>query len=175
MSCFLISRQEFAKAGAVLGAFTEIQNSYKEPVLYRYNFEAKRMYNSDDVIKEILSLYDINLKSICDSWEEDESYFQDSWGLAYDEILQYKNYIKSLNLKRHSDIKYRNKLVNILFGVHKFFNSVSYQIDDLALNKEANKIINQYNSYILEIISYLDHINVDTDVDSWGNFDIYFD
>ena len=166
MSCYVILKNEYAKAAAVFGAFTEIEK-YHEPLLYRYNFENQRMYNFYDVLNDFMELYKINYESVCESWrkttiDQDES-------IDRKLCLQYKDYVKKLwTYKRHTDIKYHSEIKNIFYDLYKFFRSVLYQIDNKELREKASKIIGLYNGYLLEFLIQLDSY----ESDSWGEFNI---
>ena len=166
MSCYVILKNEYAKAAAVFGAFTEIEK-YHEPLLYKYNFEKQRMYNFDDVMDDFMKLYELNYQSVCGSW----NLFTIDQDAEIDTktVLKYKDYIKKMwNYGRHTNINNITTIKNIFFDLYKFFRSVLYQIDNDEMNKQASKIIGTYNGYILDFLSQLDCI----ESDSWGEFNI---
>lgn len=167
MSCYVINKQDYAKVGATLGAFTEIQSYYREPILYKYNFEKGKLSDWQDIQKDILKLFDINLKSVSESWNED---LKDTEEIDQTECIKYKEYIKKLWRKRQMDIRYQTEFDKVMFSIYQFFRSVSYQIDNRELNEQANNIIGKYSNYLLEIMRESKHIENDTSC--WGAFEL---
>ena len=159
MSSFVISKQAYARVGALFGAFTEIKNNYMEPVLYKYNFEKKDLCNWLDIVIDFTKLYKINLKSFNISYKEN---IKDIEIIDFEECKKYKDYMISIYKKP--------QIEELIFDIHNFLHSVSYQIDDEECNEQAQMIIGRYEKYLLDILKYTKHI--ENNIDCWGNFEL---
>ena len=167
MSSFIINKQDYARVGALFGAFTEIQESHREPILYKYNFEKGRLCDWQDIVKDFTELYKLNLESVNLQYEEN---YEDDETIDFEECLKYKEYMKSLYKKAQLDITKRDKVEELIFNIYHFFRSVNYQIEDEECSIKAKLIIGIYQGYMLEILKNLNHI--EPSIECWGSFEL---
>lgn len=158
MSSFVISKSEYVKVGAFIGAFTEIRRR-GDTLLYLYNVEEGRLYNSVDVINEMISIYKMNVDSVNEQYNESSDY--DESDSNQFEIAKYMAYAKKV-------LNDENKLESAIANIHQFFRSVNYQIENEELNEKAKKIMSKYECALVGIL--METKGVETD--SWGDFNI---
>ena len=160
MSSFIIDVEEYVKAGAFLGAFTEIKNYYREPVIYKYNFEKGCLSNYNDVVKDFIELYKLNVKSFNDQYNESNR--------LNVKVEDYTNLI-SQYVARAKQIAHNKELLSqTIFNLHKFFRSVNYQIEEDNCSRKANKIMGEYRNYMFEILNLVEQ----KESECWGEFEI---
>lgn len=167
MSSFAINKQDYARVGALFGAFTEIQDSHREPMLYKYNFEKGRLCDWQDIVKDFTELYKINLESVNLQYEDN---CEDTETINFEECLKYKEYMKKLYKKARIDIREQKKVEELIFNIYHFFRSVNYQIDDKDCSIKAQLILGRYQGYLLEILKNLKYI--EPSIECWGSFEL---
>lgn len=64
MSSFVISKQEYIKAGGFFAGLAEQLNYYREPVIYWWDSAKGALLNAEDYYKAFASLYEMNARSV---------------------------------------------------------------------------------------------------------------
>ena len=158
MSSFIIDKNEYVKVGAFIGAFTEMR--YRGDLLiYLYNEQTNKLYTANDVINEMVNIYQLNVASVNEQYGEDNEY--DDEKLDRMLVAKYMGYAKKI-------LYDENKLEIAIANVHKFFRSVNYQIENEELNARAKEIMQKYECALLDVFMEIKGIPTD----SWGSFDI---
>lgn len=171
MSCFTINKQDYARVGALFGAFTEIQDRHREPMLYKYNFQKGRLCDWKDIVEDFTELYKINLESVNDNYDESN---EDTETINFEECLKYKDYMRKLYMTAHHfDTTKRKEFKDLIFNIYHFFRSVNYQIDNQECSERAQVILGRYEGYLLEILKNMDCI--EPSIDCWGAFELAFE
>lgn len=158
MSSFIIDRSEFVKAGAYLGAFTEMKAN-SEPILYKYLEKENRLANAEDIVEIFLKLYNCNVESVNEQYNETNATSLPEVN-ANDKLV-----IQSI---KHKIYTYGAKTkIHGLLGLQKFLRSVNYQID-YDEKGIARDLINKICADILQVIYYYS----DYDSTDWGEFNL---
>ena len=158
MSSFIINKNEYVKVGAFIGAFTEMRNR-GDLLIYLYNQEKNRLYTADDVINEMVSIYEMNVDSVNEQYGDHTEY--DDEEIDRMVVAKYMGYAKKI---LHDEKELENAIANI----HQFFRSVNYQIENEKLNAQAKEIMQKYECALLGVL--IEAKGIPTD--SWGSFDI---
>ena len=158
MSSFIIDKNEYVKVGAFIGAFTEMR--YRGDLLiYLYNEKTNKLYTANDVINEMISIYEMNVDSVNEQYGDHTEY--DTEEIDRMVVAKYMGYAKKI-------LYDENKLEIAIANVHKFFRSVNYQIENEELNARAKEIMQKYECALLDVFMEIKGIPTD----SWGSFDI---
>ena len=64
MSSFVISKQEYIKAGGFFAGLAEQKNYYREPVIYWWDSTKGGLLDAEDYYKAFASLYEMNARSV---------------------------------------------------------------------------------------------------------------
>ena len=158
MSSYLINKDDYVRVAGVIAGIGTSKNWYKENYIYRYNHEEKRVYEALDFYHDIMKLYELNYLDMGYKTMPDENAYQIEYSKAFKygkEIVEFK----------------RSELTNLIRNIHKFFQSVNYQIDNRELNKQANEIMNSYLVALYNIKNNFE-TNYDSNIEYWGEFKI---
>lgn len=158
MSSFIIDKNEYVKVGAFIGAFTEIRNR-GDLLIYLYNEKASRLYTANDVINEMVNVYQLNVDSVNEQYGDHTEY--DNEEIDRMVVAKYMGYAKKI-------LYDENKLENAIANVHQFFRSVNYQIENEELNARAKEIMQKFECALWGVVIKIKGIPIET----WGSFDI---
>lgn len=64
MSSFVISKQEYIKAGGFFAGLAEQLNYYREPVIFWWDSTKDGLLDAEDYYKAFASLYEMNARSV---------------------------------------------------------------------------------------------------------------
>lgn len=159
MSCFVIAPEEYAKAAAYLGALTRQLNYYRDPLLYLWNAREGRVYNDEDVLRDMRNLYRLNVKSVCWSYNDPADTPAD---LPVPDMETPSAFV------RDSYNRDGKKLALSIHSAVRFFDSVLYQIDEPDMHRRALKILNKYYRGLYDALRAADGC-YDEGM-SWGEF-----
>lgn len=168
MSCYVIEKSDYERfAGCIAGIGIQ-KDYYRENVFYRVAFDGKgyHYWDADDFRKDILKLYDLNVKSVSKSWREKLDSDTNNYNNEFEEGLEtatklYKD-AYCFNTK-HLEFK------KLIYKMIDFISSIYYQLDDDECRKEAESIIQYYEHNLLKLLKKMDlgYENL-----CWGDFEL---
>ena len=170
MSRFVINKCEYAKVAGYLAAIVNTQDYYREPVLRLWNKRESRLYNEQDVIRDMFRLYEINAAAVQKQYRDaepaqDPEEYHDEYNRNYNAgaKLMHKGYC---GFGSNEDRKENQR---VTYCVISFFSSVLYQIEDEDNHKRALRIMNKYYRGLYAVLRKLDYISEEDSL-CWGNF-----
>lgn len=158
MSSYLINKDDYVRvAGVIAGIGTSI-SWLREQYIYKYNWEEQRVYTALDFYHDIMKLYELNYLDMGCKSMPDENAYTNEYSKAFrygKEVVEFK----------------RSELADLIRNIHKFFQSVNYQIDNKELNRQANEIMNSYLVALYNIRNNFE-TNYNSNIEYWGEFKI---
>ena len=169
MSSFVINKKDYSRLAGALAAIGLCKDYYGENNFYKWNSKKGRIYNSDDIEGEIMSLYDLNVKSVnlqygINSSGDDAEYRAD--------FEKYYNKVIALYRRAYAfhDRASKEEFNKLCYYINDFFSSVGYQIEDVECCKKAAEIMNWYSRALLRVMK---KINETQESMTWGSFDYF--
>ena len=177
MSSFVINKKDYARLAGVLAGIGTQKDYHRDQVFYRCEWDGHwwHQWEKEDFRKDVMSLYDLNLKSVClqygdtpDQWERNPieqaelNYEFETYFLKASKLYRLAHGVGTIQ-----DVK---ELEKLLYYINDFFRSVNYQIEDEEASNKANKIMDYYRSKILDMLK---HMNCTHETLSWGDFSFF--
>lgn len=172
MSSFTINKSDYARVAGTIAALGVQKDYYGEQLAYKYNPEENRLYTREDIKKEIMELYNLNLDSVNKQYDDDGKADIDNYE---DEFTMYYSTTCMTYSNRDRDEKKKRNMKTLIYAIFDFFRSVNYQIEDEEDSRKANEIMSFYiNSVLMAVLKDLDDMP-DNANQGWGQFRVYED
>ena len=127
MSCYVISKSDYVRfAGCIAGIGIQ-KDYYRENVFYRVAWDGTgyHYWDESDFRKDILKLYDLNVKSVSKSWREELQSDPNDYDAEFNEGLQ--KAIKSYK-GAYFDITKHKEFKTLIYKMVDFISSIYYQL-----------------------------------------------
>lgn len=160
MSSFVIDKQEYIKAGGFFAGLAEQLNYYREPVIYWWDSAKGGLLDAEDYYKAFASLYEMNARSVM--LQYGDSRMQSDKADYREDFEHYRSIAAQLY---HSAF---TELQDAIFDFLSFCNSASYQIEDKAIAKKANRFFYKAQHFLLKLLMERRYYKSDC----WGSFDL---
>ena len=167
MSSFVIDKQEYIKAGGFFAGLAEQLNYYREPVIYWWDSAKGGLLDAEDYYKAFASLYEMNARSVMLQYGDSRMQSDDA-----DYRKDFEHYRSIAAQLYHTaymgSVQGYTELQDAIFDFLHFCNSASYQIEDKAIAKKANRFFYKAQHFLLELVMECNYYKSDC----WGSFDL---
>lgn len=167
MSSFVINKQEYIRAGGFFAGLAEQLNYYRRPVIYWWDSAKGAPLDAEDYYKAFASLYEMNARSVMLQYGDSRAESDEA-----DYRKDFERYRSIAALLYHTaymgSVKGYTELQDAIFDFLSFCNSISYQIEDKAIAKKANRFMYKAQHFLLKLLMELNHYKSDC----WGSFDL---
>ena len=167
MSSFVIDKQEYIKAGGFFAGLADLLNYFNEPVIYWLDSAKGGLLDSEDYYKAFASLDEMNARSVMLQYGDSRMQSDDA-----DYRKDFEHYRSIAAQLYHTaymgSVKGYTELQDAIFDFLHFCNSASYQIEDKAIAKKANRVFYKAQHFLLELLMERNYYKSDC----CGNFDL---
>lgn len=160
MSCFVVNKASFAKAAGIVAGIADMANQGGSmDRFWLYDMKKNRNMAGVDYLDRFFQIYEMNRKSVSESWEEEQPADQKQYASEFKKAVSIG---KKLYYHRWENGSYLRAIQEL----RSFFSSVRYQIDNPELERKAANFMNAITVKLFE------QLDPNGEHDSWGNLDL---
>ena len=167
MSSFVIDKRSYVRVGAIVAGICKARRGSHYHELWVYDYEHNRPMKGLDFVDKFVECYKLNVESVCkqyahstDGYGDPSTYIDNN---EYDD--DYVRYFKYGEKIAYDTLL----LMDTIWNLIHFSNSVSYQIEDPICNEVVMGWFNMIISKLTEIA------DLEDDRKQWGEFDLGLD
>ena len=159
MSSFVIGKSEYAKVAGLVAGIVTARNQRKDSAVWIFDYEKGHNMDADGYRDRFARCYEANVESVCKQYDDDPAEYGDdgTYDAEFNEFFM---------IGKHYAFD-RGVLPKIIQEIRFFSRSVSYQIEDYALNQI---VMEWFNTVLVSLFALLDERG--NDHDSWGSFSL---
>ena len=172
MSCFTISKKEYARAAGFLAGIATAPHPTlaHENFMPIYHHGKNRWMEPADFEDDFRRLFENNANAVAIRYNTAPETDANTYGLDLSKAMLYgRKLMQRATLCGVSDV--RTPLRTAIYGLIRFFHSVEYQLDDPDCAKRARNILAKYYRALYDVLRYLDGVTDDEIKNTWGTFD----